>query len=554
MKTILLLFPLLPVLLDAYDIQLTPVKNPILPIKLGNAKFVYTKHTFLYYVDLLPVINQLKNTQNYYNIVRNHLSETNTTNPISYQGLVQNYLLRTEYLINITQNKVLNLYPHIRPKRGLLNIMGKAQKWLYGTLDADDGERYDNAINNLQQNQRNIIKEVNLQISLSKNLINNYNETITIFQSNQKKLHHSIEVLKTAVENKISNLNNFIVFQGILVQINLDCQNLINFVDNLEDAIMFSKLNALHDSIVSSSELSEMINYLKTLYNNEEIPNFENILNYYQFLGTQVTFLKSKIVFAVHVPIIKPQTYVLYHLIPVIQNSFMIIPKYPYMARAGQGVQFEEKDCPSLEGTYYCNEVVHPPDECTLNILDGRSSTKCQIFQVYLEETIIEPLTEEELLIIPCNETRILAQCKMDQYFDLKEPTLVKIPKKCQIHVGERKFINDEKSQFRKPLILPELKIANFTTDFKVLKTQNLTEINFKEIFKLQNMVNHLSPIEEIVSEPTDYQSILLGILIFCLLLVLLVVLFKRRKQIAIYFKTRVRAEPEKTLENTGIF
>ena len=557
MKQILLLCPILPILLlEAYDIQLTPVKNPILPVQLGDAKFVYTKHTFLYYIDLLPIINQLNNIHNYYNIVKQHLEKTHKVNPISYQGLIENYLLRAEYLINNTQNKVSNLYPHIRTKRGLINLIGKAHKWLYGTLDADDGERYDNAIDDLQKNQKNIIKELNLQISLSKNLINNYNETVTTFQLNQKKLQRSLEIFEAAVENKISNLNNFIIFQSLLVQINLDCQNLINFVDNLEDAIMFSKLNALHDSIISSRELNEMLSYLRTIYKENEIPTFKNILNYYQFLGTQVTFSKTKIIFAIHVPIIKPQTYILYHLFPVIQNSHMIIPKYPYMARAGKEVQFEENDCPSLEETYYCNEAVHPPEDCTTRVLDGSKSNNCQIFEVSFEETIVEPITAEEILIIPRKEARILAQCKMDQYIDLKEPTLVKIPKSCQIQVGAKKFTSDVKSHFGKPLILPELKLANLTTNFKVLKTQNLTSINLQEISKLKNMVNQLTPVEEVIDKSIGHQSIILfGILTFLSIATLAFLIMKKDYIIKLLcMKKKPSSKPEDTIENTGIF
>ena len=263
------------------NIQITTIKNPILPIQLGNAKLIYTKHTFLHYIDLLPIINQLQNIQKHFNTIKNHLENLNHLNPLSYHGLTENSLTRIEYLINNVENKIRNLYPHLRNKRGLINIMGKAQKWLYGTLDADDGERYDQAINKLTENQKNIIKELNLQISLSKNLVNNYNKTIRTLNFNQQQLAHSINILEAAVDNKISDLSNFISFQGVLSHITLDCQNLINFVDNLEDAILFARLNSLHDSIISSSEIQEMIGYLKTVYNKDEIPIFKNVLNNY---------------------------------------------------------------------------------------------------------------------------------------------------------------------------------------------------------------------------------------------------------------------------------
>ncbi|KAK0070792.1 hypothetical protein PV325_014064, partial [Microctonus aethiopoides] len=133
-------------------------------------------------------------------------------------GLSEGILLRTEFLIQTTQEKLNNLHPHIRSKRGLINIVGKANKWLFGTLDADDEKRYNQAILNLQLNEKNIIKELNLQMSLSKNLIDNYNKTITSLNSNQEKLEHSVNILQASVQSTINNNNHYISFQGVLYQ------------------------------------------------------------------------------------------------------------------------------------------------------------------------------------------------------------------------------------------------------------------------------------------------------------------------------------------------
>ena len=70
MKLVLLiLLPVLqtlPVNSDQTDIQLTTIKNPILPIQLGKAKIIYNKHTFLHYIDLRPIVIQLENVEKYF--------------------------------------------------------------------------------------------------------------------------------------------------------------------------------------------------------------------------------------------------------------------------------------------------------------------------------------------------------------------------------------------------------------------------------------------------------------------------------------------------------
>lgn len=97
---------------------------------------------------------------------------------------------------------------------------------------------------------------------MSKKLIDNYNKTVSILTSNQEKLDRSLTVFERFFEETISNLNNYFGFQDILSQINLDCQNLIAFINNLEEAITFAKLNTLH---ISSSDLLEMLGHIKTI-------------------------------------------------------------------------------------------------------------------------------------------------------------------------------------------------------------------------------------------------------------------------------------------------
>lgn len=532
------------------DIQLTTLKNPILPIELGNAKLIYNKHTFLHYVDLDSILKQLTNIEKYFITIKSYLKHNNATNPISYHGLSESAILRTNYLIETTQDKLENLYPHIRIKRGLFNIVGKANKWLFGTLDADDGKKYDKTIKSLENNQRNIINELNLQVSLSKNLVNNYNKTISVLNENQKKLEHSLRVFKNVVETTINDINNYISFQGIISQINLDCQNLITFIDNLEDAIMFAKLNALHNSIISSFELQQMLDYLKTIYNNAEIPYFKNVLSYYQFLGTQVTFSNTKVIFAVHVPIIRPESFTFHHIYPIVQNHKIFIPKYPYLARKEEKIQFEETACPSLEEVYYCTEDFHPNDRCTLQLLEGSSFDSCPILEVNTQETITEQVTQEEILVIPMKKERLFSKCNTDQFLEITLPTLVKVPKTCQIQIGTKKFINDIRFKQGKPLILPDININNLNSSV-VYKTPNLTKLNFEDIYRLNDMANQLSPITAINEAPDS--STIIGYIILCVAILLSVSLLWRYKtQIGPISKLLNRRKANKKIEETN--
>lgn len=490
-----LLQALIPLIISAEDIKISTINNPILPIELGKTKLVYSKHTFLYYLDLENIFIQLRNLEKSFKLVKETINKVNVTNPSSYHGLAEGIINRAEYLIKEVQNKFENLHGHVRVKRGFFDGVGKLSKWLFGTLDADDEKRYDQAIDLLEKNQENLADEVNLQISLFKRLIDNYNKTIeTIFQ-NQQKLEYHLEIIQTTIAEKIWSMSEYISFHGTIHQIILDCQNVINFIDGIENAIMFSKFNALHNSIISSHELQDMLNYLGNIYEKDEIPKFDNVLSYYQFLGTQVNFSRSKLIFAIHVPILRNETLILYDLLPIAQQNLIYIPKYPYLAHGKMKTQFEKTECPSLEETFYCTENFLPDDNCTLQFLKSTTIRDCPALEVHIQEAIIQQITRDSILVIPANSTRIFSKCSTNQYIDIKTPTLVKIPENCEIKIMHKTFINDKRIIEGKPLILPKYKLDQLEK-IKISKTPKLSKVDFQEIHQMNEIAKQVPPIQ----------------------------------------------------------
>lgn len=59
------------------DITITPIQTPLLPFLLGNTKIIETKHTFIHYIEVLPIINQLQNIEIFYNQINHNLNKMN---------------------------------------------------------------------------------------------------------------------------------------------------------------------------------------------------------------------------------------------------------------------------------------------------------------------------------------------------------------------------------------------------------------------------------------------------------------------------------------------
>jgi hypothetical protein len=59
-------------------IEITTLDNQILPFHLGQSKVIESKHAFIHYVEIKPLIKLLDNTINYFNIINNTFYNNNT--------------------------------------------------------------------------------------------------------------------------------------------------------------------------------------------------------------------------------------------------------------------------------------------------------------------------------------------------------------------------------------------------------------------------------------------------------------------------------------------
>ena len=242
------------------------------------------------------MFNQLDSIENSYNVLEKSIIQSSSKTLQNTHFINPNNLLNNaKYLISQIKVKLNNLNPNNRPKRGLINVGGKITKWLFGTLDSDDGEKYTKAINELHNNQNSHKREINLQISLTKQLIDNYNNTVTLLAKNQEHIKNHINIFESNLNQSAMDVTTVLKVQNTLLQIILNCQSFITFLDNLENAVTFAKLGTLHTSIILVSQLEQTFLNLSTLYGEDKVLLFKNLENYYQ-----VNFVKDKIIFAIN--------------------------------------------------------------------------------------------------------------------------------------------------------------------------------------------------------------------------------------------------------------
>lgn len=174
------------------------------------------------------------------------------------------------------QYKFENIGPHIktREKRGLFNFIGTAHKWLYGNLDAEDGEYYDQTIEKLNRYQQNIQSELKSQITLTNKIIYRVSNSLGIIDNNQKIIKDHLNILEQEVEAAEHVFKQNYALGNVDRQISTNCIVLIEIMDQLENSIMFAKMQTAHPSIIHTTALQDMLNDLRTIYGGERIIKF----------------------------------------------------------------------------------------------------------------------------------------------------------------------------------------------------------------------------------------------------------------------------------------
>lgn len=477
------------------DVQIKPIKNHFLPLKLGNGRIIYNKHTFLHYIDLRALTEQIT-----------HLGETINTlvdkidthkDILKYYHLPEFFLEGTKREIinkfSLLEDKLKNLMPltsNKRQKRGLFNAVGTIHKWLFGNLDADDGNRYDEAIKALQNNEENLHDAMENQISLSTHIIEKFNKTISDLYSDQMNIKTTINQLI----DYYSELPSALGILGVSQQILSNCHTYIEFIDQVYDAIIFAKLNSANPVIIDTQETAIMMDDLHQWYPKESIILFKNILSAYLIMGTQVIFSSDKIIFAIHIPLIIPNEYTFIHLLPIPQNESLYVPTQPYVMHSQNRMLVTESICPQVEDVYFCTSEDTKEDPCATSILQGEAPNQCMQFKVQLSKTIVQRI-ENNIIVVPSKPERIETTCSTDIVTNIQNPSLIEIENKdCSVKVSNLTFKFSHNEAKQKLLILPEIEVPELSKPNPIRKIK-LIEPNFQAFNDLKKEIHHLEPL-----------------------------------------------------------
>lgn len=158
-----------------------------------NIKYKTNRCTLSAYFDLTNIDQKLEFVDNIYQ----QTSCLCQDNKVAILPICQHSLNLTAHLIkNLHKSEIelRNLLNHPRRKRGLTNGVGNLLKTAFGTLDADNAQFYDSAIDNVNKNNQYLTKLLKEQTSVVQTTIYNFNNSITEINKNVLRFNKNIQV------------------------------------------------------------------------------------------------------------------------------------------------------------------------------------------------------------------------------------------------------------------------------------------------------------------------------------------------------------------------
>lgn len=495
--------------------------NPgILPLKLGPTRVQYTHHTFLHNYPLRKIgikINQLE-------------SSLNAFQDKTKGKLAMNMMIECEYVSNRLiklKGQIRTIHPDIldsrnRQKRGIINALGSVFKFISGNLDASDGARYDKLLTELQTNQQNLIQHYNQQLSLNKKLTQNFEENLRNISENFKRIDECIRM----VRGEDQNLTN------TLVMFRIALSDLHQIVSNIHTAISFASLNALHLSIIDEESITLMKNELDKFNDKNSYYSYDNVL-FVRTISVDYYITAEHIVFLLHVPILDPKPYNLYHLysIPTTQST-TIIPPTSYVAMTEEKIYYLKSKCQQLQNQFFCKishlERNYQQEECIKNLLQVKKNPPCNNVPVQVSEPLVETISDDRYLLILPEETLVHEKCGTEEVHRLKGVYLVKVPFSCKFITANFEYANLEGELDEEPVYLPPG--INSVADVKPLQL-NLKSFNLDQLSKLTLEQNELQPVSYMTDE-TLWTHSNLPIYVIVIVTIIIVLLYKFRNKL----------------------
>lgn len=450
------------------------------------------------------------------------------------------YFLKAWNSIVRTTNKAKQLYeivgidaPQTRSKRGIFNPIGFGLKTLFGTMDNDDAEYYNEKISTIDSNQHRIYQLEKDQLTVVRHTLTAINHTLRDFKTNQDVILQAEEYLKD-LQNlnraSIKKLEDTMVKRSRALEALKIIETVCNDID-VEISKFYLGMDAMRSGKLSTMLISPdtLMTYLKKisyqLNTGSTLPlvvTIHTIYEYYNLLEAVAVLIQRHIIRVfLKIPLkYVDRTYTLYEILPIPtptpkakDNSLysFINPNMEFIAISVDEQNFIAMNQQQVEkcrgtntkicdGPNVVNHLNAGLETCEIAFYKGVTPPMkyCDLRIVYIGTSMwIEiPRTPAWLFVIPKEESLTITCLGADSHPEhdgtewIQGTGILTLPTKCQM-VGSTFTIysrlahqSTENVNLSSVIRIPNVNVTNYI---------NLSDQTYDVIYKkLTNTSNHL--------------------------------------------------------------
>lgn len=410
--------------------------NGLIAFKINRVKIRRGYERIIHKIDL----NDIKNNIIY---IGNLANKTNLTTHLSST---------LDHKLKLAHTKINNLLPR-RTRRGLINALGAAIKFIAGNPDSEDLL----LINQDFEKQRIIINKI-ISNEFKQIKINN------LFEHQLNKVSETLRDIKESIQTTKNELN--------IVNLIFNVDMIIKMLEDLEEQIVLSKANLLNKNILSSREKE----YIWSFLNQQKLRlTYEDEI--FTHVSSIVAIKENYFIIIAKIPIVEDKDFELLRLEPIGRNGTRIDTEIKYVARNRNRIYKQSSQCTICEETSLVN------DECIFNILNNLRA-KCS-FTKQSEHPQIKEITSGVILVNTVSGIQILDSCGDSRI--ITTPTIVET-ENCTIKIENNTFTSKykmiEQIQFITPIFGKVIEAKPQKPDLEDLHTISIS--NLDELHKIK--------------------------------------------------------------------
>lgn len=417
--------------------------------------------------------------------------------------------------------------------------IGTVIKQLFGNMDENDAIKYNDAIKTIEDDQTKLATLMKENMMVTTSTMSAFKEIIDKINSNEINLNHAIETLNKDIQNltyitdklflrsKISGLSN--ILESSLLTLSFKLEDIIN-------AIMFSKSNILYPSIITPEQLfSDLVNNYRFLPSSKHLPIplvLENIHILENVSDVFSYYANEHIIFVLQIPLVNTEEFDLYHTIPYpviidpLNNTLYstIVPSTKYLGitkdKASYCKSSSLSNCKTMNTQYYICEMSNVYSTSASPICETEVISKalssvpllCKTKFVNGNFETFHKLHNNKWIYIMSQKTKLTIECHNQDLFEssISGTGILTLPSECVAYCKENKLIPKRNLEIKvKPVVL-HFELINDTCCSPTAYLKDNFKAPFVELKNIDNLDSLLSDYNRVTDHiKTDLNAII---------------------------------------------